>query len=207
MDEQKKSVVLSRTTDIQPNKKLRVMEALNGPLRMLPVIFALVVIWVIFTILNPAFVSPRNLTTLSVQIVNMGIMAIGLFLVLLHGELDLSCAASSAVSATIAAIFCINKGLPFIVGFAACIAFGALIGAVQGWIVTQFGAPAFIITMGGQMALEGLLLLLLSESTQISLVNHSLTVFTTIYLLLNLPIKCCFLRWGSLLAASSFWKL
>ena len=182
MDEQKKSVVLSRTTEIKPNRKLRVMEALNGPLRLLPVCVALVVIWVIFTILNPAFLSPRNLTTLSVQIVNMGVMAIGLFMVLLHGELDLSCAASSAVSSSIAALLCVIYEMPFIVGFLSCIVFGALVGTIQGWIVTQFKAPAFIITMGSQMALEGLLLLLLKDYNQISLVNHSLTVFTTVYL-------------------------
>ena len=91
MANNKDSVVLSRATEIKPNKKLRVIELLNGPLRMLPVTFALIIIWIIFTLINPAFLSPRNLTTLSVQIVNMGVMSIGLFLVLLHGELDLSC--------------------------------------------------------------------------------------------------------------------
>ncbi len=182
MEEQKKSVVLSRTTELKPNRKLRAMEALNGPLRMLPVTLALIAIWVTFTCLNSAFLSPRNLTTLSVQIVNMGVMAVGLFMVLLHGELDLSCAASSAVCSSIAALLCVIHGMPFLVGFVACIGFGALVGAIQGWIVTQFKAPAFIITMGSQMALEGLLLFLLKDYNQISLVNHSLTVFTTVYL-------------------------
>lgn len=182
MADKKSSVVLSRTTEIKPSKKLRIMELLNGPLRMLPVIFALVVIWIIFTILNPAFLSPRNLTTLSVQIVNMGIMSIGLFLVLLHGELDLSCAAASAVSSSVGAMLCIIYELPFIVGFSACILTGALVGLVQGWIVTKFGAPAFIITLGSQMGLEGLLLVLLREHNQISLMNSSLSIFTTTYL-------------------------
>lgn len=178
----KDSVVLSRTTEIKPNKKLRVMEALNGPLRMLPVIFALVVIWVIFTAINPSFLSSRNLTTLSVQIVNMGVMSIGLFLVLLHGELDLSCAAASAVSASVGAMICVIFELPFLAGFAACILTGAVVGFLQGWIVTKFSAPAFIITLGSQMALEGLLLVILREHNQISLMNSSLAVFTTTYL-------------------------
>lgn len=182
MANQKDSVVLSSTTEMKPNKKLRVIELLNGPLRMLPVTFALIVIWVIFTIINPAFLSPRNLTTLSVQIVNMGVMSIGLFLVLLHGELDLSCAAASAVSASIGALLCIIMELPFLVGFLACILTGAAVGAVQGWVVTQFGAPAFIITLGSQMGLEGLLLIILREHNQISLISSPLAVFTTTYL-------------------------
>lgn len=182
MADKKGSVVLSRTTEIKPRKKLRIMELLNGPLRMLPVIFALIVIWIIFTILNPAFLSARNLTTLSVQIVNMGVMSIGLFLVLLHGELDLSCAAASAVSASVGAMLCIVMELPFIVGFLACILTGILVGTIQGWIVTKFGAPAFIITLGSQMGLEGLLLVILREHNQISLMNSTMAVFTTTYL-------------------------
>ena len=182
MADKQGSVVLSRTTEIKPSRKLRILELLNGPLRMLPVIFALIVIWVIFTILNTAFLSPRNLTTLSVQIVNMGVMSIGLFLVLLHGELDLSCAATSAVSASVGAMLCIIMEMPFLVGFLACILTGVLVGTVQGWIVTTFGAPAFIITLGSQMGLEGLLLIILHEHNQISLMNSPLAVFTTTYL-------------------------
>ncbi len=182
MSEKRESVVLSRQSEITTNRKQKLMEAINGPFRMMPVLLALVVIWIIFTLINPAFLSARNLTTLSVQIVNMGVMSIGLFMVLLHGELDLSCAATSAVSASIGAILCVIHELPFIVGFVACVGTGMLVGVIQGWIVTKFGAPAFIITLGSQMALEGLLLVILKDHNQVSLMGNSLAVFTVTYL-------------------------
>lgn len=182
MAENQKSVVLKRTTKLEVSNKQRIMDALNGKFRMAPVIMALIVIWVIFALINPAFLSPRNLTTLSVQIVNTGIMAIGLFLVLLHGELDLSCAATSAVSASVAAMVCVIYEMPFIAGFLACLATGVVIGAIQGWIVTNFNAPAFIITLGSQMVLEGLLLIILKEHNQISVMGTPLGMFTNTYI-------------------------
>lgn len=182
MEENKSSVVLKRTTELNLSSKQKLMDALAGPLRMVPVILALVAIWLIFTILDTSFMSPRNLTVLSIQIVNMGVMSIGLFLVLLLGELDLSCAASSAVCSAIAATVCIIHGAPFIVGLIACIATGVLVGAVQGWFVTFFKAPAFIITLGSQMILEGALLIILKDNNQISIMNSGLGSFTNTYL-------------------------
>lgn len=172
--------VYSKSTSLNKERTPQFFK-LSGNMRLLPVAIALLVIWTVFQIMNPSFLSARNLTLLSVQIVNTSVMAIALFLVLLHGELDLSCATSSLVCASLCALLYTVRGVPFALCVLACIGCGALIGLVQGWLVTAFRAPAFIITMGTKMALNALLLMLLKNHMQISLIGTPMVSLTTIY--------------------------
>lgn len=159
-----------------------VMDAVSGRWRMVPVLIVLCVIWGYFAYQNPVFLSSRNITNLSVQIVVTAILALGLLFVLLIGELDLSVAVSSAVSATVAADFAVNNNLDIFACFGVAIVVGAAIGFVQGLIVDIFRAPAFIVTLGFSLALQGVLLDLLPETNMISLVGLPLGKFSTIYL-------------------------
>ena len=68
---------------------------MQGDVGSLPVILGLVLIWVTFQFLNPNFLSPRNLTNLVLQIADIGTIAVGIVLVLLLGEIDLSVGAVS----------------------------------------------------------------------------------------------------------------
>jgi hypothetical protein len=61
-------------------------------------------IWVIFGFLNPNFLSPRNLTNLMLQIAGVGTSSVGIVLVLLLGEIDLSVGAVSGVCAAVMAV-------------------------------------------------------------------------------------------------------
>lgn len=151
--------------------------------RMLPVLFALMLIWGYFAWANPLFISPRNLSNLSLQIVVTSIVALGLMFVLVIGEIDLSVAASGAVSAAISAGLAVNSGVD--IGFAVALGLGtgAMIGAIQGAVVTWFRAPAFIVTLGMSLILQGILLDLLPEGTNlISLVGTPLGKIATLYL-------------------------
>src|SRR3981081_4414662 len=65
----------------------RVTEAELGSL---PVIAGLVIIWITFEVLNPNFLTARNITNLLLQIADLGTIAVGITLVLLLGEIDLS---------------------------------------------------------------------------------------------------------------------
>jgi D-xylose transport system permease protein len=165
-----------------PLSAARVLDALAGRWRVVPVLAVLVIIWVMFAILNPVFISPRNMTNLSLQIVVTTIIALGLLFVLLIGELDLAVAVTSAVAATTAATLSVSYGMPWPVTFAAAIAVGLLIGFVQGVIVTVFRAPAFIVTLGVSLALQGLLLVILPTSGTIQLISSDIAKLSTIYL-------------------------
>lgn len=180
-EESKKSVVLKSDELAKPSLKLRMLDALSGKFKMLPVIVALMLIWTIFALIQPAFLSARNLTNLSIQIVNTAIAATGLFLLLLIGEIDLSVAATGAVCGTVTAIFSVQLGMPLMVCILAGMLSGALIGVMKGWIVTTFQAPAFIVTLGFQMALNGVLLMLLPVEMLISLVGRNISLLTTAF--------------------------
>lgn len=164
----------SRTTQL--------VDAFNGRWRLVPVLAVLAVIWAFFASQAPAFVSARNLSNLSVQIVVTGILALGLVLVLLVGEIDLSVAALGAVTSAVMARLLVQAEQPPVVAITAGIATGVAFGAVQGLIVTRFRAPAFIVTLGSSLILQGVLLQLLPRTGQIPLAGTVVELVTGSYL-------------------------
>src|SRR5439155_20498586 len=160
-----------------------VLEAMAGRYRVVPVVITLVLIWGFFAAQNGDFLGNRNLTNLLVQIVVTATIALGIVFVLLVAEIDLSVAANSGASATFTAILVVNHGWPSWLGLAVGIAFGAAIGLIQGAVVTQFGVPSFIITLGTQLVLLGAILKLLPGGTgQVSLFGTGLAKLSSTYL-------------------------
>ncbi len=146
----------------------RVSDAMSGGLRVVPVVIALVVIWLIFYSQNPAYLSSENLSNLSLQIVTTAMLALGVVFVLVVGEIDLSGAALGAVCATIAAQIAVNMGQSIWIALAVGILSGVLIAGLEGLIII-FGVPSLITTLGGMTALLGLLLVVMPEEFSISL--------------------------------------
>jgi len=107
----------------------RLSRAELGPL---PILLGLGVIWAIFQIANPNFLTPLNLTNLMLQIAATGTIAIGVVLVLLLGEIDLSLGAVSGLSAAIMAVLNVKLGVPAPLAVLAGLAAGALVGLLQG---------------------------------------------------------------------------
>lgn len=163
--------------------KHALLDALAGKWRMVPVIIALLLISAYFYWANPLFLSPRNLSNLSLQIVVTGTLALGLLFVLVIGEIDLSVAALGAVSAAVAAGLAVNSGYDTTIAVLAGLCVGATLGGLQGLVVTFFKAPAFIVTLGMSMVLQGVLLDLLPPgSNLISLVGQPMGKIATVYL-------------------------
>jgi D-xylose transport system permease protein len=176
------SVVVKSNEELKPSLKLWVLEGLGDKFRLAPVFAALLIIWLVFSFLHPNFLSPRNLTNLSIQIVNTAIVALGLFFVLVLGEIDLSVSMLGAVCATVSAIFTVQMGWPVGLSFLAGILTGCIFGFIHGMIVTRFSAPAFIVTLGGQLALNGVLLMILPAEKMISLVGLNIGRIATTYI-------------------------
>lgn len=134
-----------------------------------PVVLGLVGIWGVFYLLNDSFVSAVNLTNLMLQVAGVATISIGTCLVLLIGHIDLSVGSVSGVAATVLAAVNVQLGLPAPAAIALAILAGVAIGLIQGLIVTTFGVPSFVATLGGLISWQGLQLFILGRTGAINL--------------------------------------
>jgi D-xylose transport system permease protein len=141
----------------------------GGDLGSLPVIVGLIVIWAIFQIMNPNFLSSTNLVNLTMQCAAVGTIAIGIVLVLLLGEIDLSVGSVSGLSSAILAVGFVQLGLPLPLVLLASIVAGLLVGLVFGLLRTLFGVPSFVITLAGLLGFLGLQLFVLGKTGSINI--------------------------------------
>jgi D-xylose transport system permease protein len=141
----------------------------HGDIGSLPVALGLILIAIIFQIANPNFLTPLNLTNLMVQISAVGTISVGVVLVLLIGEIDLSVGAVSGFSAAIMAVLSVKMGLPGIVAILAGVLTGALIGLFQGSWFAKLHVPSFVVTLAGFLGWQGALLYVLGSSGTINL--------------------------------------
>ena len=141
----------------------------SGDLGSLPVIVGLVVIWTVFTVLNPVFVTPNNLVNLLFDCSTTGVIALGIVCVLLLGEIDLSVGSMSGVASAILGVLWVNQGLPIVVALMAALGLGALVGLIYALLLTRLGMPSFVSTLSGLLALLGMQLYLLGSTGSINL--------------------------------------
>ncbi|MGI8587993.1 MAG: sugar ABC transporter permease [Chloroflexia bacterium] len=141
----------------------------SADLGSLPVILGLVVIWAIFQNANSHFLSPLNLTNLLLQIAAVGTISVGIILVLLLGEIDLSVGAVSGLCAGVMAVMNVKMGISGPVAVLAGLVTGLLIGVLQGFWITKLRVPSFIVTLSGLLAWQGALLIVLGNTGTINL--------------------------------------
>ncbi|MFZ4451487.1 sugar ABC transporter permease [Salibacterium aidingense] len=128
-------------------------------IRAYALIIAFLLIVVIFTILtNGDFLTSRNITNLVRQMTVIGVLAVGMTLVIISGNIDLSVGSLLGLTGGIAAILQVWFGWNTFWVILATIAAGILIGLWQGWWVAYRGIPAFIVTLAGMMIFRGILL-------------------------------------------------
>lgn len=132
-----------------------------GDLGSLPIVVGLILITIIFTSLNERFLSAVNFVNLITQMSPLAIIAIGIVFVLVIAEVDLSVGFLSGVAAVVLARLLGEESWPWWAAVLAVIAFGAFIGFVQGWLVAKVGLPSLIVTLGGLVGLNGLVLILI----------------------------------------------
>jgi D-xylose transport system permease protein len=147
----------------------------QGELGTLPVIVGIAIIWLIFWIANDRFLTPTNLTNLVLQIAAIGTISVGVVLVLLLGEIDLSVGAVSGFTAAIMAVESVKHGWPGWLAILAALVAGAVVGLVQGFWVTRFRIPAFVVTLAGLLAWTGALLWVLGETGTVNLTDKTIT--------------------------------
>lgn len=129
-------------------------------------IVALIGITLIFTILTGGIIlTPLNITNIIMQNSYILILAIGMVLVIMTGEIDLSVGSVAAITGAISAILMVRWDVSVFIAIPISLLVGALIGAWHGWWVAYVGLPAFIVTLAGMLLFRGLTLILLEGRT------------------------------------------
>ena len=125
----------------------------------------LIVMVVALSLLSPYFLTVRNISNVLSQISDIGIMAAGAFLVILIGGIDLSVAAVMAVTMMVSGYLFVNQGWPFPLALIAGLLVGAIVGLVNGMLVTYGKVQAFVATLATMSACQGLALLITNGNT------------------------------------------
>jgi D-xylose transport system permease protein len=127
----------------------------SGDLGSLPVVAGLVIIWTVFTVLNPIFLSSNNLVNLLFDCSTTGVISLGIVCVLMVGEIDLSVGSIS--------------GWPVGLAVLAAVVVGGLIGWLYSLLYTRLGMPSFVATLSGLLAILGMQLYVLGSTGSINL--------------------------------------
>jgi D-xylose transport system permease protein len=148
---------------------------LQGDLGEVRVIIAIALIWAIFQLQEDRFLTSENLTNLVLQITAVGLISVGVVLVLLLGEIDLSVGAVSGLCAGITAVLNVKHGWSPYLAIAAGIGAGTGIGLLQGFLFEFFGIPSFVVTLAGLLAWQGFLLRVLGETGTVNIDDAKIT--------------------------------
>jgi D-xylose transport system permease protein len=137
-----------------------------GDSGVLPVIAAMVGIFVVFTVWSPShvFASPVNLVNLFQQSAVVMVLAMGEGFALVLGEIDLSVGFVGACGAaiTVQLVQPVTTHWPWWLAIIAGLLFCAVFGAIQGTLITRLRLPSFIVTLGGYLIANGLFLIILN---------------------------------------------
>ena len=131
----------------------------GGETGVLPVIGGLLLVSILFQILNNRFLTAGNLVNLMLQAAVFSLLAMGEVFVLLLGEIDLSVGFVAGLSAVVLAKLADpTVGWPWWAAVLVALAVAAGIGLIQGTLITRIGLPSFVVTLGGQLFWQGVML-------------------------------------------------
>ena len=153
----------------------------EGQLGSFPVIFALIVIVIVFQSADSNFISPANLVNLSTQVAFLAILALGINLILLLGEIDLSLAQLGGLAASLLGVLVVRQGVPPAMALFIMLLLGLVVGAIQGWFFAVVGIPAFVVTLAGLLAFTGLTLTTLGTQKNLSMSDTFAFDFASFY--------------------------
>ncbi|MFS2092665.1 sugar ABC transporter permease [Pseudomonas sp. Pseusp11] len=127
--------------------------------KMLALVFAVAFIWLFFSWQTEGgFLTPRNLSNLLRQMSITGILACGMVLVIISGEIDLSVGSLLGLLGGVAAILDVIYHIPLLANLSLVVLCGLLIGLANGYMAAYLRIPSFIVGLGGMLAFRGILL-------------------------------------------------
>lgn len=115
---------------------------------------AIVVLFVVVGLINPRFVASRNLQTILLGNAYIAVAAIGMSMVIVSGNIDISVGSLIGVLATVSGSLAV-AGVPSVFAWLLPIALGVLVMAAQGAVVAYLGLPSIVVTLGMLSILKG----------------------------------------------------
>jgi D-xylose transport system permease protein len=165
----------------------------GGDVGSLPAVLGLIVLFALFSIMKPdTFFTTFNFANLLNQGTAIIVLAMGLVFVLLLGEIDLSAGFTAGTSAAILAVALATWGWPMPLALLAGLLTGTAIGLFIGLLVARLGIPSFVVTLAMFLALQGVMLLVISEGGTIRLRSDTLIAIMN----QNMPLWAGWLLWA-----------
>ena len=149
-----------------------------GDSGILPVIVGLIVIAIIFQSQNSNFLTAGNLVNLLVQGAAITLLGLGEVFALLLGEIDLSIGFVAGVAGVIAAeLVAFPHNWPWWAAVGLALLVTAVIGLVQGTIITRLGLPSFVVTLAGLLGFQGVMLMMVGQGGTVPIASDVINDF------------------------------
>jgi putative multiple sugar transport system permease protein len=133
-----------------------IKKVLGGDLRQYTMVLALAALIIIFNITSEGrMLTPSNFQNLLSGNAYVLVLALGMLMVIVIGQIDLSVGSVAGFSGMVMALVARDFNLPWWLAVLVALAIGVIVGAWQGLWVAKLGIPGFITTLGGMMILRG----------------------------------------------------
>lgn len=121
---------------------------------------SLLIIFAVFTILSPNFLTLSNLSGILLATTVNGILSVGITYVMIGGGCDISVGTNMTLCGVMMAVFITRVHMPPVLGVVCGILIGTLVGAFNGFMIAKCKLPPFIQTLGMMMVCKGLTLVI-----------------------------------------------
>jgi D-xylose transport system permease protein len=135
------------------------------PVQSLARPLALVGVALFFALKEPSFLGARNLTQLFIEFSIVGTLALGMFLIILTGNIDLSVGSGVGLIGGVAAVLITQHDWSAPLALTAALGAALLLWTLMGSLIVKQHIPSFIITLGGLLIFKGLFWLVIQNAT------------------------------------------
>jgi rhamnose transport system permease protein len=125
-------------------------------------VFLLVATFLMGASIAESFLTGTNLSLASADLMEKAIMALGLTLVIVAGEIDLSVASVAGLASAVLG-WMVERGSPLAIAIAVAVAAGAVCGLFNGVLVARVGLPSLVVTLGTLALFRGLAFVVLGD--------------------------------------------
>ena len=174
-------------------------------MRDFSMLIALLVIWGFFGVVAPSFLSARNLSNLAVELSITAVLALGMLLIIVCGQIDLSIGSGVGLFGGLTAVLMFRHQWPAPAAMAVSLAAAVLVWAAMGALIIRERIPAFIITLAGLLVFKGLHWMVIANATiplTVGSSENAMSRLTTWFLPRPLAYVLAGLVMGGLVAAA-----
>jgi len=150
----------AQTSKIASDKKSEMSTRIRASFQQLLAFASLLALVLFFSVASANFYQAANLSNILLSTVVTGLLALGTTFVIITGGIDLSIGTGMTLCSVMTAVFMTQLGMPMILGVLCGVAFGALMGGVNGFFVAVLKIPSFIATLAMMMVAAGLALVI-----------------------------------------------